>query len=327
MHGIDISSYQTNVDYNALKASGVDFAIIRAGFGNCASQKDRMFETHINGCIDAGIDVGIYWFNYATSEEEARQEARVCMDIIKPYWGKISYPIFSDWEYDSMNTAHKNGIYPDKELISKVVYAFCNELEDNGYWAGVYVNKDYYKNYTTDSLKVDKSLWLADYVNYDRKPTYPCYIHQYSSEAHENGYNGNIDVNTCFVDFPKMIREAGRNGYTAPQPEPVDEDMSYLENAPDTRDAQIGKLSDEIAYVKQQNADLQRRNKMAADLLEQRRTELMGKDSQMRGLTYQIETLTEQLKKLKDVKADDTIVNQLKELQEKVAEVKKILDD
>ena len=97
--GIDLSTWQKEVDWQEVKSDGIHFAILRAGFGN--GTRDEMFESHIKGALGAGLGVGVYWFLYPASVEDARREARECLKIIEPYKGKINYPVYADYEYDS----------------------------------------------------------------------------------------------------------------------------------------------------------------------------------------------------------------------------------
>lgn len=94
--GIDVSQYQQNIDFKKVKASGVDFVIIRAGYGKYANQKDPYFERHYKAAKAAGLKVGAYWYSYAASVEDAKAEAQTCINAIK---GKtFEYPIYFDLE-------------------------------------------------------------------------------------------------------------------------------------------------------------------------------------------------------------------------------------
>ena len=93
--GIDVSKWNGSIDWNAVKSNGIDYVIIRAGFGT--STVDPYFHSNIQCAIDAGLDIGVYWFSYATSEEKARIEAEKCLETISPYKDKISYPVFFDF--------------------------------------------------------------------------------------------------------------------------------------------------------------------------------------------------------------------------------------
>lgn len=200
--GFDFSFNQKNVDYHRVKEAGYDFGIIRAGFGNDALQEDKQFKTHMDGCLNAGIGVGNYWMSYSRTVEEARQEARALLKVIKPYHGKITYPLYFDWEGDSWRYCVENGVQPTKELISAMAEAFCLELEANGYWAGIYTNLNYYKNYFDPKVIGRFTVWLADYVG---EPDFQCDMQQSSSEGHIDGVNGNVDINICTRDFPREI--------------------------------------------------------------------------------------------------------------------------
>lgn len=94
MKGIDVSKHQGTVNWSHVKADGVKFAIIRAGYGKQASQKDAQFENNYAGCKSNGVPVGVYWYSYATTPDEARKEAAVCLSVIK---GKtFEYPVYFD---------------------------------------------------------------------------------------------------------------------------------------------------------------------------------------------------------------------------------------
>ena len=99
--GIDVSKWNGDIDWNKVKSDGIDYVIIRGGFGN--SSIDPKFKSHIEGASNAGLKVGVYWFSYATSVSKAKEEAAKCLETIKPYKDKISYPVFYDFEYASVD--------------------------------------------------------------------------------------------------------------------------------------------------------------------------------------------------------------------------------
>jgi GH25 family lysozyme M1 (1,4-beta-N-acetylmuramidase) len=115
--GIDVSFAQGKVDWTKVKA---DFAIIRAGYGREVSQEDSQFKNNYAGCKSNDIPCGVYWFSYAESAEDAKREAKACMEVIK---GKqFEYPVFFDLE---------EGFQFDrgKSFCDSLVKAFCGELE------------------------------------------------------------------------------------------------------------------------------------------------------------------------------------------------------
>lgn len=209
--GIDVSTFQKSVDWQQVKADGVRFAILRAGFGD--GNQDVMFESHMKGALDAGLDVGIYWLLYSLSAEEARQEARKCLKILEPYKGKINYPIYADYEYDSDRYAQEQGVAVTKAFRTDCIIAFCDEVEKAGWYAGWYANLDYIRNkLDTDRLK-RYDLWLADYTG---GPNYTCGMQQFTSSGQVDGISDGVDMDTAFYDYPARIREKGCNHLSKP---------------------------------------------------------------------------------------------------------------
>lgn len=196
--GIDISTYQTGIDWDRVKKSGCDFAVIRAGFGNDISQKDNMFESHIKGALGVGIKVGIYWFGYAYTEAMARQEADVCHRVISAYKNKLSLPVFYDWEYDSMRYAKDNGVNPNRALVTSMTIAFMDRMKELGYESGYYTNQDYLGNYYDTSRMKGYPLWMA-YYSSDRYSG--CVMQQYTSSGKIDGIPGNVDCNYFYGEF------------------------------------------------------------------------------------------------------------------------------
>ena len=125
--GIDVSKHNGYINWKKVKNDGIKFVIIRAGYGS--STIDERFEEYIKGAIEENLDVGIYWFSYAISEEKARLEAIKCMEVIKPYKDKIIYPIFYDLEYDSVSYAKKQGVTINKTKATAFAYAFLKEIQ------------------------------------------------------------------------------------------------------------------------------------------------------------------------------------------------------
>lgn len=210
---IDVSSWQGNIDWNKVKADGVTGAIIRAGFDN--DTVDNQFRNNINGAIKVGIHIGIYWFSYAYTEAMARSEADFCIKVIAPYKKYIDMPVFFDWEYDSMNYAKKQGVYPSKQLITSMTKVFCDRLKAAGYMAGVYYNYDYKINHYDLSQLKGCYKW---YALYSSERANGADIQQYSSSGKVNGISGNVDMNRCYTEFWK-------NSKPAPAPKPVKEKL------------------------------------------------------------------------------------------------------
>ena len=202
--GIDVSSWQGNIDFAKVKASGIDFVIIRAGYGRETRQNDNCFELNYRNAKAAGLDVGAYWYSYADSAEDAVKEARACMEVIKGK--KFEYPIYFDLEEQSQFAKGRN-------FCDSVIKAFCGELEKNGYLAGLYCSTYYLNNYISNAVAGKYVLWVAQY-NYRCTYTANKYgIWQYSSEGRINGISGNVDMDYCYTDYPAIVKNGGYNGY------------------------------------------------------------------------------------------------------------------
>lgn len=202
--GIDVSTYQSSVDFSKVKAAGYDFVIIRAGYGRYISQKDTQFETHYKEAKSAGLGVGAYWYSYASTVDEAKAEAKVCLEAIK---GKtFEYPIFFDLE-ESKQFAK------GKSFCDSIVKAFCNTLEEAGYYAGLYISRSPLQTYISSDVAKRYALWIAEYsskCNYSGDYG----MWQYSSSGKVNGISGNVDMDYCYTDYPTLIKGAGLNGFT-----------------------------------------------------------------------------------------------------------------
>ena len=202
MTGHDVSKHQGVIDWSKVKT---DFAILRAGFGRYTSQKDPQFERNYAGAKAAGIPVGAYWYSYARSAEEAREEANACLQVLK---GKqFEFPIYFDIEDSTQGNL-------GKAVLTAMCEAFCDTLEKAGYFAGVYASTYWFTNKLDHARLASKyTIWLADYrAGYNK--TLKRDMHQYTSNGHVDGIAGRVDRNTCTRDFPGIIKKAGLNGYT-----------------------------------------------------------------------------------------------------------------
>lgn len=205
MQGIDVSKHQGNVNWSHVKTDGVKFAIIRAGYGKEISQKDSQFENNYAGCKSNGIPCGVYWYSYAMSEAEAKQEAEVCLQIIK---GKtFEFPIYFDIE-------KKKQFALGKTKCTAIANAFLETVEKAGYWVGLYSSKSALENYFTKEIRERYAVWVAHYGV--TKTTYSCQygMWQKSSTGKVYGISGNVDMNECYVDYEKSIKNSGLNGFS-----------------------------------------------------------------------------------------------------------------
>ena len=183
--GIDISTYQKNVDYQKLKEQNIDFAIIRCGYGKDKNQKDKMFETHYQGLKNAGIAVGTYLYSYCTSLENSYKEANNCLEMIK---GKsFELPIFYDLEEKRTADLGKN-------VVTQMAINFCNTIQQAGYKAGVYANLNWFRNYLNVNDLLPYYIWLAQWSD-KHSANFRVDFWQYTSKGQIPGINGNVDLN------------------------------------------------------------------------------------------------------------------------------------
>lgn len=184
---IDVSCWQTNVDYAKVKKAGIQAVIIRAGYGRELSQKDSQFETHYKNAKANGLKIGAYWYSYANTVADAKKEAQACLACIK---GKsFDMPIYFDMEE---NAQTKLG----KTTLTAMAKAFSEAIKAGGYRAGVYSNLNWFTNYLDyNALKELYSIWFAQYYTTN---ALSCDIWQNSSTGKISGVSGNCDTNVIF---------------------------------------------------------------------------------------------------------------------------------
>ncbi|MDE5946114.1 MAG: glycoside hydrolase family 25 protein, partial [Oscillospiraceae bacterium] len=202
--GIDVSSHQKNIDWNKVK-NNIEFAIIRAGYGRLASQKDDSFEENYRKCKENNIPCGAYWYSYALTKEDALKEADVCLEVIKNK--KFEYPIYFDIEDGSQSSL---GL----EKISEISEAFCKRLEEAGYWVGIYSYKSFLESNLTEEIRNRYAVWIA-HTGIEKTSYSGQYgIWQFSHTGRIDGINEDVDCNYCYTDYPELVKKASLNGYT-----------------------------------------------------------------------------------------------------------------
>ena len=192
--GIDVSKFQGSINWSQVKASGVDFAIIRVGYrgyGSGALVEDSQFRANIQGASSAGIPVGLYFYSQAVNEEEAVEEASMVLSLCGGY--RLSYPIYYDTEHVAGGRA--NGI--SRETRTACAVAFCETIRNAGYSAGVYSYASWFYNSLSYANISKYSIWIAQYRdNLDFKYSYK--IWQYSSKGRVPGISANVDMNIAY---------------------------------------------------------------------------------------------------------------------------------
>lgn len=237
--GLDISSYQNGISFDAIKNS-VEFLILRAGFTGWGTgvsyNKDNCFENFYNQAKNRGIPVGAYWYSCANTYQKGVDEANyIYNNCLK---GKqFEYPIYIDVEDTHHQVGNKNG-------VTQAIKGFCETLEAKGYYVGIYASdiSGFQDKMNIGELNAyDK--WVARYGST------PKYVSSYgmwqsSSSGRINGYNGNLDTDVAYKDYPSIIKSNGLNGYAggtvtpspqpSPQPVPQPTETTYTVVAGDT---------------------------------------------------------------------------------------------
>ncbi len=194
--GIDVSKWNGNIDWNAVKNSGVSYVIIRCGFRGStqgALIEDAMFRKNIEGARAAGLNVGVYFYTQAVNEVEAVEEASMVLALVQKY--RISYPIFIDTEASGGRADRIS-----KETRTAVCRAFCETIRNAGYTPGIYASKSWFTDKLNMSSLSAYKIWVAQYA---AKPTYTGRydLWQYSDKGTISGISGKVDVNYSYLGF------------------------------------------------------------------------------------------------------------------------------
>ena len=166
------------------------------GYSQGVIMPDKNFEQNLRGALNAGLEVGVYFFSQAVSVWEAEEEAQYVLDAIQGY--DVTYPVAFDWEFIAGDTARTDGMEP--EAITRCAGAFCDMIREAGYHPVVYFNQDLgYLSYQLDRL-TDYTFWLAEY---NARPSffYHFDLWQYTHTASVPGIEGNVDMNLAFREF------------------------------------------------------------------------------------------------------------------------------
>ena len=208
--GIDVSKHQGKIDWEKVKASGIEFAIIRCGYGgNYANQDDPQFARNVAECKRLGIPFGVYLYSYANSVEKAKSEAEHCKRLIKGL--TFDFPVFYDLE-DKTTGACSNA------LILEIAKTFVNAMQP--VLTGIYANKYWRETKLTDKWYDTVPFWLAHYASKtDYKGHYD--IWQYTSAGKVDGISGHCDMNYCYTDYVKKADTPAQT--TQPAKKSIDE--------------------------------------------------------------------------------------------------------
>ena len=211
-YGIDVSEHQgTGFNFQNLKNSGYSYVILRCGF---VTRKDYRFEEYYAAAKAAGLNVGVYFYSYASTPAEASYEADRCLSYIQGK--KFEYPVYFDFEDGSARSY--NGA-----LAQQICNAFLSKIEAAGYLPGLYgyaswLDPNYGAWVPTSSICSKWECWMANYYNGSpvnvKSANYPSTygMYQYTSSNYVNGV-GPLDTNVCYKDYPYIVKTYHFNGY------------------------------------------------------------------------------------------------------------------
>jgi lysozyme len=207
--GIDISKWQGAIDFQKVKNSGIQFVIIRAGYGT--KGKDEFFEANYKKAKAAGLHVGAYWYSYANGFKEAGEEADAFLRALS---GKqFDYPVYLDME-------EKSQLDAGMDFCSGLIRTFCGKLEAAGYFVGFYTSSSYVRAVVKEEIRKRYTFWCAQWAS-SCSFAGSCGIWQKSSNGQVPGITGRVDEDISYQDFPSIIKGGGFNGYSKSAPSPA----------------------------------------------------------------------------------------------------------
>ena len=221
--GIDISAHQGNINLSALK-SQIDFVIIRVGYG-VSGTIDGKFKRNADLCRELGIPVGFYWYSYALDVVGAKKEAEAFVNAIAPYRDITKFGAWFDME-DADGYKKRNGM-PSNQTLREMCATFCEYVENNGFYAGIYASESWFKNQLNGSEIKPYDRWVAQWPTSGGKQTglstsaskrSDVHLWQFTSQGKFSGYSGRLDTNYSYLDnFPNP---GGSSGTVTPAPKP-----------------------------------------------------------------------------------------------------------
>lgn len=203
-NGMDVSTFQGNIDFNSAKESGMEFVMLRAGYGRETSQVDTKFHENIQKAKEAGLYCGAYWYSYALTPEQAVLEAEACYETIKDY--QFEYPIVFDIEEESQRRL-------STATISAIIESFCSTLEEKGYYVSLYSYASFLNSKVYQSTLEKYDVWVAHYGVSSPSYTGNYGMWQYTSTGAVSGINGNVDLDYSYKNYPYLMSKYHLNRF------------------------------------------------------------------------------------------------------------------
>lgn len=188
--GIDVSEWNTDIQWDKVKQDGYSFAIIRAGFGVDGTEDSRLYE-HVQGAKEAGFKIGVYYYSHATTPDEAIKEADAFISFLEPF--EWDYPVFYDIETDRQD-------HLDRDELTEIVQSFLERVSEAGYQAGLYAPKYWLEQRLNVAELEDYAIWVANYteqLEYQGKVD----LWQYSKNGKIDGIAGDVDIDILYTHY------------------------------------------------------------------------------------------------------------------------------
>ena len=217
--GIDVSAHQGNINWDAVKASGIDFAIIRISYGQ--NSVDSKAIRNIEECIRVGMPFGVYTYSYALNVNNAINEANLVIKTLAPYKDKVKFPVIIDME-DADGYKRKYGM-PSNDVLVSICEKECLMFEEAGYYAAIYASKSWFDTKLNSSRLNRFDKWIAWWnkgASFD-KNIYG--IWQYTSSGSVNGISGNVDMNEAYKDYPSIINNNSNSSSNTPAKKSIEQ--------------------------------------------------------------------------------------------------------
>jgi GH25 family lysozyme M1 (1,4-beta-N-acetylmuramidase) len=209
--GIDVSSFQGGINWDAVKSAGYNFAMLKLGIGDdLKNQDDKLFSYNVKECERVGLDWGAYLYSYALDIEDAQSEAQHILRVLKGL--NPTYPIALDME-DADGYKSKNGM-PSNDMLVNICETVLSTLENAGYYACLYASKSWFENQLCSPELDCYDKWVAQWSD---KCTYvgSYGMWQYTDNESVSGIGGHVDADVAYKDYPSIMKTKGLNGFSS----------------------------------------------------------------------------------------------------------------
>lgn len=203
--GADMSYHQDKVDWDKIKNGPLEFVMLRCGYRGYTEGGlvvDEKFKSYAKACNERGINLGVYFFTQAITEEEAIEEADFVIDLLKDY--KIQYPVALDTELVNDDDARTNKADLSKDDLSKICIAFCERIREAGYYPIIYASENWMRRRLNLEMLTDYDFWAAQYLE-ENDFLYDFTIWQYTEKGKIPGVSTEVDLNVSMVDYASFV--------------------------------------------------------------------------------------------------------------------------